>query len=351
MKTSRSIGMAIVCVLSSLAAGATTLQAQSTYVLPKKEVYRESVPIVIRFGGLPGKKGDWITIVPHDVPDDTYHQWQYTGGRRSGELQFSSGLPAGLYEVRLYFDWPKGDYRVMGRRLFLVAPKVRRASTLEELAAILIEEGDNGPNPYTGDPRVVHDWVKRLRDSYDLPAASWKKLIDGFFYPGNSVRHRLWQRFESYVSGLAVSRNQMTHIENVGEVFTTQAQISPSVWNLVVRKHHRGGLYQPGLSQREKDDFLGFAVNQLLNGPLRSMISDMAKQRLRRFVLTPPPPTGPSVGPAPSDRNHCSRFNVTMRLLRLDEDFAKLFHSPINSDRVQAEIQIKKAMDNCRHNR
>jgi hypothetical protein len=46
--------------------------------------------------------------------DSTYKEWFYTQGVQSGSHTFK-GLPAGEYEVRVYFDWPAGGYNVRVR--------------------------------------------------------------------------------------------------------------------------------------------------------------------------------------------------------------------------------------------
>ena len=78
------------------------------------DVYRSNAPITIRYSGLPGNSQDWITLFEAGRPDNTYGQWFYTNGQRSGSHRFS-GVSAGIYEVRVYFDWPSGGYTVQKR--------------------------------------------------------------------------------------------------------------------------------------------------------------------------------------------------------------------------------------------
>lgn len=89
-------------------------------VRTEKAFYQPSEQIVVEFMGLPGNQGDWITIVGADVPPDRYGEWFYTNGQRSGTHVFN-GLPAGEYEVRVYFDWPAGGYNIMDGYHFKVA--------------------------------------------------------------------------------------------------------------------------------------------------------------------------------------------------------------------------------------
>lgn len=59
--------------------------------------------------------------MPSGRPDD-YRQmgrFYYTKGKTSGHQQFSP-FKFGDYEVRVYFDWPKGGYEVKERIAFVV---------------------------------------------------------------------------------------------------------------------------------------------------------------------------------------------------------------------------------------
>jgi len=79
-----------------------------------KTSYQANEPIEIVFENFPGNKQDWITLIPKGAPDNQYGEWFYTGGARSGRHTFA-GKPAGEYEVRAYFDWPKGGFTVRER--------------------------------------------------------------------------------------------------------------------------------------------------------------------------------------------------------------------------------------------
>lgn len=85
-----------------------------TEISTDKEVYAPFEEIVIEFSGLPGNSHDWITLVDKDSPDDTYGQWFYTEGKTEGKHTFS-GVTAGKYEVRVYYDWPAGGFDVQER--------------------------------------------------------------------------------------------------------------------------------------------------------------------------------------------------------------------------------------------
>ena len=85
----------------------------------QKQIYMPNEQILVQFAGLPGYSGDWITIVRADARFDTYGEWFYANGQRSGTHVFK-GMPPGSYEVRVYFNWPAGGYNVQSRHPFTV---------------------------------------------------------------------------------------------------------------------------------------------------------------------------------------------------------------------------------------
>lgn len=89
------------------------------YARTIKNIFMEYEPIIVEYFNLPGFKQDWITVVSAKASDSTYGEWFYTNGARSGTYTFK-GLPAGNYEVRVYFNWPQGGYTVMSRFPFVV---------------------------------------------------------------------------------------------------------------------------------------------------------------------------------------------------------------------------------------
>lgn len=87
----------------------------------QKDVYAPGESITIEFSGMPGNKQDWITLVQQSASTNTYGQWFYTSGSKSGTFTFS-GMKEGEYEIRTYFDWPSGGYTVQDRHYFRVGP-------------------------------------------------------------------------------------------------------------------------------------------------------------------------------------------------------------------------------------
>jgi TolB-like protein len=91
-----------------------TQQAGSVEISSDKSSYIAGESITVKFSGMLGSKYDWITLVKAEAPDSTYGDWSYTHGAKSGSHTFK-GSAAGDYEIRAYFDWPNGGYRVITR--------------------------------------------------------------------------------------------------------------------------------------------------------------------------------------------------------------------------------------------
>jgi hypothetical protein len=70
----------------------------------------------------PGNPYDWISAQPAGTPDDKYSAgyWNYTEGEVTGSRERS--FDPGNYELRIYFDYPKGGYVVRDRLPFSVGP-------------------------------------------------------------------------------------------------------------------------------------------------------------------------------------------------------------------------------------
>jgi len=79
-----------------------------------KTVFSSSEPVSIKYSGLPGNQYDWITLVSAENGDSSYGEWFYTKGEKEGTYTFNAQYP-GNYEVRVYYNWPKGGYVVQKR--------------------------------------------------------------------------------------------------------------------------------------------------------------------------------------------------------------------------------------------
>ncbi|MES0335740.1 MAG: serine/threonine-protein kinase [Candidatus Magnetobacterium sp. LHC-1] len=97
---------------------ATTTDSKAV-ITTQKQIYQPYEPIVVQYSALPGNAQDWLTIVQSSAPTNSYNQWFYTTGQTDGSYQFN-GLPPGDYDVRLYYDWPRGGYNLIKRHRFSV---------------------------------------------------------------------------------------------------------------------------------------------------------------------------------------------------------------------------------------
>jgi hypothetical protein len=90
----------------------------NTRVKTQKDVYAPGEAIVVDFSGFPGDPKDWITVSPADMKDDAnLGNWQYTGGKQSGQLTFGGITTPGEYEARGYFN---NEYTVRVRYRFRI---------------------------------------------------------------------------------------------------------------------------------------------------------------------------------------------------------------------------------------
>ena len=74
----------------------------------------------VRVDGLPGNAQDWVTVVPATHSANRYEEWSYTKGKRAFQMRFQGLTKPGKYEVRVYFNWPAGQYKIQARRGFTV---------------------------------------------------------------------------------------------------------------------------------------------------------------------------------------------------------------------------------------
>lgn len=105
--------------VSSIELNRTHSGSQNQHISIGKTVFSADEEIELRWHGLPGNRGDWIAVVPAGSPDTTWGKWWYASGEQSGVRNIGK-LSAGTYEVRVYFDWPKGGYAVQSRLPFTV---------------------------------------------------------------------------------------------------------------------------------------------------------------------------------------------------------------------------------------
>jgi len=105
-------------LLSLLFLASLTIAGQ-LQVKTSKKVYNPNEQITVTFSGFPGSDKDWITVIEKSKADDRYGEYFYTKRQKEGSFKFR-GLPRGVYEVRCFYNWPKGEYKVQKRVEFIV---------------------------------------------------------------------------------------------------------------------------------------------------------------------------------------------------------------------------------------
>ena len=100
--------------------GQSTPPNNNPVLRPTKASFAPNEQIVIEFSGFPGYQTDWIAICPAGAAANQATQSQYLRGNRQGTVSFT-GLPAGSYEVRGFFNWQTGGYNIMARSSFTVS--------------------------------------------------------------------------------------------------------------------------------------------------------------------------------------------------------------------------------------
>jgi hypothetical protein len=143
------------------------VEAMNTGVVlrTQKPVYYPNEPIVVEYIGFPGKN-DWITVVKAGTPADQYAQYFYTGGKPGGFFTFT-GLPAGDYEARAYFNWPDGGLNIQARYPFQVG-----------------SSGGIGAGGICADPRtlgLMDEWLAAAippqKEGESLRYEAWGRLV------------------------------------------------------------------------------------------------------------------------------------------------------------------------------
>lgn len=91
----------------------------ATSLISDRSSYPLGAQTVLRFTGASGAAKDWIALALAGQPIDAYRDYRYLDGQIEGEWSLSS-LPIGLYEARLFFNWPDGGYELQDVTWFIV---------------------------------------------------------------------------------------------------------------------------------------------------------------------------------------------------------------------------------------
>ncbi|TVR19398.1 MAG: hypothetical protein EA391_00840 [Balneolaceae bacterium] len=93
---------------------------QNEHITLTSHSFRSGESIDVRWHNLPGNNTDWISVAPAGATDRTWGiHWWYIGGDTSGSNTIELVEP-GEYEIRVYYNWPAGDYQVQSRLSFQV---------------------------------------------------------------------------------------------------------------------------------------------------------------------------------------------------------------------------------------
>lgn len=71
--------------------------------------------IMVTYSGAPGYYNDWISIYNASAPNDEHGGWYILHGQTSGTLSFVAPSEPGLYDFRLFENWPDGGYTDLAR--------------------------------------------------------------------------------------------------------------------------------------------------------------------------------------------------------------------------------------------
>ncbi|MFH1090664.1 MAG: hypothetical protein V1742_03740, partial [Pseudomonadota bacterium] len=155
--------LSVLCVFSL-----TTVQAEvrGKYLTVPAAVVPAGQLFTVGWSGTPGNAQDWITVVPAGTPLNQWGAWTYLKGQTSGVFQVG-GLAPGNYELRLYYDWPKGGFNVIERLSFRagqaqaappVSPGVMGGRYLV-LPGSVLPAGQAFDLRWHGTPGNAQDWV------------------------------------------------------------------------------------------------------------------------------------------------------------------------------------------------
>lgn len=81
--------------------------------------YAVGKTVTITWFNTPGNAQDWITVVKVGTSDKKWGKWTYLKSQKKGIYEVK-GLSSGKYEARLYYNYPKGGFKVIERLNFSV---------------------------------------------------------------------------------------------------------------------------------------------------------------------------------------------------------------------------------------
>jgi hypothetical protein len=139
-------------------------------ITSNKARYAPNESIQIEYTGFPGNSQDWLTLVRKDAPPNTYGEWFYTQGKKTGSYQFK-GLAAGDYQVRAYLNWPSGGFDIRAQIPVIVSTSATPPAAPGDGKPTL-KPRDEKPAPgeaididFSGFPGSQQDWITVVSSS------------------------------------------------------------------------------------------------------------------------------------------------------------------------------------------
>ena len=74
----------------------------------------EGRSVMVHYTGMTPSPENWVAIVDPSYPEDAHAYWDNTDGQSDGSVSFANVRP-GVYEARVFHDWPNGGYGVVAR--------------------------------------------------------------------------------------------------------------------------------------------------------------------------------------------------------------------------------------------
>ena len=156
MRRAHFVATIVVFAIAFASPALATVGHGGTYLtIPSASIDGDS--LVVSWAGTPGNQQDWITVVKAGTSDKEWGQWTYTKGQKNGSYTVK-GLKSGEYEARLYYDYPKGGFKVIERVKFTVTAGAPKGDYMS-LTAAEFAAGKTVVVTWFNTPGNAQDWI------------------------------------------------------------------------------------------------------------------------------------------------------------------------------------------------